>query len=133
MIADHTLVVVATGTEARMFRTHGSGNAMKLVADGTLDPKQPRNDGPAGHRPTESTHQETAEATFAKQLVHHLNSGAIANTFAHVIIIADPGTLGEMRISYDKALSSRIIMEMHKTLVHHTADEIAALIRKETP
>ena len=128
MIAEHTLVVVATGTEARMFRTKGGGTALKLIADGSLDPKHPRNDGPAGHRPPESSHQETAEATFAKQLVHHLNADATAGKFEHVIIIADPGTLGEMRISYGKALASRIVKEMHKTLNHQSADEIAKLI-----
>ena len=69
MITDHTLVVVATGAQAHLYRTHGTGNALTLKPDGELTPKHLMNDGPAGHRPSESTPRETDEATFAKQLV----------------------------------------------------------------
>ena len=130
MITDHTLVVVATGAQAHLYRTHGSGDALTLKPDGELTPKHLMNDGPAGHRPPESTPRETDEATFAKQLARHLNTQATAGAFQHLILIADPGTLGEIRPVLNKAVQSRMALEIHKTLNHHSASDIAKAIMK---
>lgn len=130
MITDHTLVVVATGAQAHLYRTHGTGNALTLEPDGELTPKHLMNDGPAGHRPPESTPRETDEATFAKQLGHYLNTQATAGAFHHLILIADPGTLGEIRPVLNKAVQSRVALEINKTLNHQSAGDIAKAITK---
>lgn len=130
MITDGTWVVVATGAQAHLYRTHGSGTALKLKSDGELKPAHLMNDGPAGHRPTESTPRETDEATFAKQLAHHLNAQATEGSFQHLILIADPGTLGEIRLVLNKAVHSRITLEINKTLNHKSVEDIAKAILK---
>ena len=130
MIADHTLVIVATGAQAHLYRTQGSGDALTLKPEGELTPKHLMNDGPAGHRPPESTPRETDEATFAKQLGHHLNAQATAGAFQHLILIADPGTLGEIRPVLNKAVQSRITLEINKTLNHQSAKDVAKAILK---
>jgi hypothetical protein len=67
-ILHNALVVVAGGTGARFFRNAGYAHQVSLAAEGELNPTNLLDDGPAGKRPTESSHPETDEATFAKQL-----------------------------------------------------------------
>ena len=76
-IPHNALVVVADGTGARFFRNAGHGDTVALAAEGEVTPANLRDDGPAGKRPTESSPQETDEATFAKQLAHELNRRAL--------------------------------------------------------
>jgi len=64
-IPHHALVVVADGTGARFFRNAGHEHQVSLAAEGALNPTHLLDDGPAGKRPTESSNQETDEATFA--------------------------------------------------------------------
>ena len=130
MISDHTLVVVATGAQAHLYRTHGDGPGLTLKPDGELTPKHLMNDGPAGHRPPQSAPRETDEATFAKQLGHHLNTRATAREFEHLILIADPGTLGEIRPVLNKAVQSRIVLEINKTMNHMSIGDLAKAIVK---
>ena len=74
------------------------------------------NEGPAGHRPPESTKQETDEATFAKQLANELYRRVHKGDFEAFVLIADPQTLGQIRPSLHKELKDRLILEMGKTL-----------------
>lgn len=53
--------------------------------------------GPAGHRPPESDEQATDEATFAKRLAQRLNAAALNNEYDHLVLAADPQTLGQIR------------------------------------
>ena len=133
MIPEKTLVVVATGAEAKFYRTSGSAGHLKLQEQGVLKPQHLNDDGPSGHRPKESSHQETDEATFAKQLGHHLNAEALAGKFEHIILIVDPGTLGELRPILNKAVNSRIHTQNHKTLIHQSLEQIAQAISKHEP
>lgn len=115
-IPHNALIVVADGTGARFFRNTGRGVKVSLAADGQFDPTHLLNDGPAGHRPPESTKQETDEATFAKQLANELYRRVHKGDFEAFVLIADPQTLGQIRPSLHKELKDRLILEMGKTL-----------------
>lgn len=128
-IPENTLVVVTTGTDARFFRTEGRGNAMTLRSDGHLQPAKLDDDGPAGKRPPESSLQETDEATFAKQLAEKLYKDAHQNNFKNLILISDPGTLGQIRNSLHKTVQEKVLDQIPKTLIHATVDNIVAAIR----
>ncbi len=67
-IPDHALVVVADGRGAILFRNEGSTGEVSLREERRLSPKNLRDEGPSGSRPTEQTPRQTDEATFAKQL-----------------------------------------------------------------
>ncbi len=81
-IPHHALVVVADGTGARFFRNSGHENKVSLSAEGEFNPTNLLDHGPAGKRPTESSNQETDEATFAKQLAKELYRRAHSGDFA---------------------------------------------------
>lgn len=118
------LVVVADGTGARFFRNKGQENKVSLSADGEFKPADLLDDGPAGHRPPESSGRETDEATFAKQLAKELYRRAHGGDFAALVLIADPQTLGQIRPSLHKEVKDRLISEVGKTLTKASIKDI---------
>src|SRR3989337_2665736 len=121
-IPHNALIVVADGTGARFFRNTGQESSSALKADGELKPGHLLNDGPAGHRPKESSGQETDEATFAKQLAKDLYKRAHNGEYAALVLVADPQTLGQIRPSLHKEVRDRLVSEIAKT---HTKSSIA--------
>jgi protein required for attachment to host cells len=123
-IPHNALVVVADGTGARLFRNTGQDFKIALIADGDFTPSHLNDDGPSGHRPPESSEQETDEATFAKQLAHELYRRAHSGNFAALVLIADPQTLGQIRPILHKEVRDRLIGEHHKTLTKASIADI---------
>ncbi len=129
IIPDKALVVVADGTGAKFFRhaSHQFGKH-KLAPDGEFKPRRLAEQGPAGHRPPEQSRQETDEATFAKQLAHELYRRAHSGDFAALVLIADHGTLGQMRPLLHKEVQSRVVLELAKTLTKAPIADIEAAL-----
>jgi len=123
-IPHNALIVVADGTGARFFRNTGQENKISLTAEGALKPADLLDDGPAGHRPPESSGQETDEATFAKQLAEELYRRAHSGDFAALVLIADPQTLGQIRPSLHKEVKDRLVSEVGKTLTKASIQDI---------
>ena len=123
-IPHNALVVVADGTGARFFRNAGHQHQVSLAAEGEFDPTHLLDDGPAGKRPTDSSHQETDEATFAKQLAQELNRRALSGDFAALVLIADPQTLGQIRPTLHKEVQNRLVSEIGKTLTKASVTDI---------
>ena len=123
------LIVIADGTQARLYRNTANDGSLSLKLESKLEPVALENDGPAGTRPKESSHQATDEATFAKQLAHHLNRAANTRQFGKLVLVADPQTLGQIRPSLDKTVNSLIHSEHAKTLTTASdADIIRSLM-----
>ena len=118
------LVVVADGTGARFFRNAGNVSTVQLSFEGEFKPANLLDDGPAGKRPTESTNQETDEATFAKQLAKELYRRAHSGDFAALVLIADPQTLGQIRPTLHKEVRDRLVSEIGKTLTKASIADI---------
>ena len=95
-----------------------------------LRPENLLNDGPSGHRPSESNQQATDEATFAKQLAHRLNAAALKNEYEHLVLIADPQTLGQMRPQLHKETVRRIVGEVAKTYTNAPIEVIRDALLK---
>ena len=97
-IPHNALIVGADGTGARFFRNGGQDFKVSLKVDGEFKPIHLNDEGPSsGHRPPESSKQETDEATFAKQLAQELYRRAHNGDFSALVLIADPQTLGQIR------------------------------------
>lgn len=124
MIPEDAMVVVADGESARVFRNIGRQGVFTLREDETLTAKHLSNDGPSGHAPSEQTGKQTDEATFAKQLAHHLNHGALTNVYSDLVLIADPQTLGQMRPQLHKETVQRMYAEHAKTLTNASLHDI---------
>ncbi|WP_372715749.1 host attachment family protein [Novipirellula sp.] len=120
----NTLVVVADGTHAMLYRNEAGDGNLKLKQVGELTPKNLEDDGPSGSRPPESSSQETDEATFAKQLAEYLYQEAHKNNFADLVLAADPQTLGQLRPCLHQEVTDRILKEVDKTHTNSPVEDI---------
>lgn len=123
---DGTFVVVTTGEEAKTF--HIRKGSLEHDADWT--PNNPNDDGPSGKSPPESSPQETDEATFSKQIAERLYKLAHKSAFNHLILIADPGTLGEIRPLLHQEVTKKLILEQAKTMINSPVEDIERSLQK---
>jgi protein required for attachment to host cells len=121
-------VVVADGTHARLFHNVGKDGVVSLKQDEAITPNPLDEQGPSGHRPSESTPSQNEEATFAKQLAHRLNAAALKQEYEHLVLIADPKTLGEIRPQLHVETSKRIVVELAKTLTNSSLEDIESTL-----
>ena len=121
---ENALIVVTSGAEAKFFRNDGTAKDIKLAAHGALTPKDLDDDGPSGSRPPESSARETNEATFSKQLAHYLYAQVHKGKFDHLVLVADPDTLGEIRPILHQEVTDKITMELNKTLINSSTHDI---------
>ncbi|HMM65510.1 MAG TPA: host attachment family protein [Dokdonella sp.] len=126
-----TWVVVADGTQARLFHNIGKQDALKLkqvdlIKSGDADAQ---GQGPSGHRPIDSSQEQTEEATFTKQLAHRLNAAALKHEFEHLFLVADPTTMGEIRPQLHVETSKRISGELTKTLTNSSVEDIVKILK----
>ena len=128
-IPQNTLVVVADGHGATLFRTHGLKDALTLTEERRLTPQSLASEGPSGSRPEEQSPRQTDEATFAKQLATELFSLRQANKFEHMVLAADPQTLGQLRGALHKTVEAAIALTLDKELTNHATGDIAEIIR----
>lgn len=119
-----TWIMVADGAEARLFHNVGSATKVSLKQVKLLKPRDLLDEGPAGRRPPESDQQATDEATFAKQLAQQLNAAALKSEYEHLVLMADPQTLGQIRPQLHKEAQRRIVMEVAKTFTNAPVEDI---------
>lgn len=124
----HALVVVADGEGARVFRNRGEQGAVSLHQYDLLELMNLNDDGPAGSMPGESSSRQIDEATFAKQLAKGLNDAALKQQYEHLVLVADPTTLGRMRPLLHKEATARIVAEVGKDLTNVPLDAIERTI-----
>ncbi len=118
------MVVVADGESARVFRNVGADAALSLQQQELVTAKHIRDENPSGSAPTEQSPHEADEAGFAKQLAQRLNHGALTNAYAHLVLVADPQTLGQMRPQLHKETLQRMHGELAKTLTNSSVHDI---------
>jgi protein required for attachment to host cells len=125
------LVVVADGESARIFRNRGEQGAVSLHQYDLLELMNMNDDGPAGSMPGESSSRQIDEATFAKQLAKGLNDAALKQQYEHLVLVADPTTLGRMRPLLHKEATSRIVAEVGKDLTNVPLEAIERTIASQ--
>lgn len=123
-LPEDALVVVADGEGARVFRNRGEKGAISLHQYELLELVNLNDDGPAGSMPGQSTSRQLDEATFAKQLAKGLNDAALKQQYAHLILVADPKTLGRVRPLLHKEATQRIVAEVGKDLTNVPLEDI---------
>lgn len=128
-IPEGALVVVADGGSARVFTNVGSDHALTLRQDGELTVQDVTEQGisgqgPSGSVPKDMTVAQLNEATFAKQLAGQLNDDALKNRYAHLVLAADPQTLGRIRPLLHKETQARLIRELAKDYTNAPLEDI---------
>lgn len=128
-IPHKTLIVVGTGEGANFYRNTDKSGGLKLQHVKDLEPGHLADQGPAGKSPPEMSAKESMEATFAKILANHLYDLAQAHKFDDLILVLDPDTLGETRPSLHVSVTDKIMLELPKTLVNNSTDDIERSIQ----
>lgn len=117
-------VVVADGNGARVLQNVSDGD-VELVQRERVTPDELVNDGPSGVQPEEV---DVEEATFAKHLARRLNHAALTQQFAHLVLIADPRTMGHLRPLLHKEVSDRLVGELTRTLTNAPLEDIRRVL-----
>ena len=129
MVPSEALVVVADGGGARLLRNRGDERSLALHQVELRELMNMDDDGPSGSMPQESSGHDIDEATFAKQLANGLNQGALKQQYEHLVLIADPATLGRVRPQLHKEVQARMVTEIAKTLTNAPLGDIEQLLR----
>jgi protein required for attachment to host cells len=128
-----TWVVVANGSECKIFFTNNNGKIIKLLkalysADSHLQAAYLGVDKPgrihesniaARHaiEPKADLHDKE-KTKFSNLIVNYLNNGIKTEEFKHLILIASPEFLGEIRKKISKRIALMITREINKDLTH---------------
>jgi protein required for attachment to host cells len=91
------------------------------------------NDGPSVHRSAvqDTDWHQLAKDRFARDLADLLYGYAHKGRFDQIVLVADPGTLGELRSELHQEVADKVVGEVAKTLTNHPIDEIEKLVSRE--
>ncbi|MEZ5960585.1 MAG: host attachment protein [Hyphomonadaceae bacterium] len=131
MLLPHGLVVaVVDGEKLELYRNVGDEIAVDLAR--MQSPKLDAHNKSSGTRHVTSAANPghlLREDAHAAAVVDWLNRQVMAGEITHLVIVAAPRTLGEMRLRYDKQLQAALLGEEHKELIGRSAEEVRAALR----
>ena len=131
MLLPHgTIVAVVDGHNFELLRNAGNEASPELVA---LDAPalDSRNHSGSGHRSSPGNHADTlvAEDAHAMAATDWLNAQVLDHKIEHLVVIAAPRTLGEMRRHYHKLTEGALLAELAKDLAGRKGPEILAALK----
>lgn len=96
--------------------------------------KRGRQQESVGHR--RSAYEDTdwhqlAKERFASELADILYKKAHQGAFDHIVIVAAPQILGELRPQLHKEVQNRLVGEVDKDLTNHPVEEIEQILKSE--
>jgi protein required for attachment to host cells len=71
---------------------------------------------------------ELEKERFAVAIADRINKAAQSEAFNHLVIVAPPKILGDLRQEFTKETKTKIVAEIPKDLIHHTIAEIEGLL-----
>jgi len=131
MLLPHGAVVaVVDGEKFELYRNTGNEAAAELLRMDapTLDK---HNKGSGARHITSSANPGhlLGEDAHAAAVVGWLNQGAAKGQIKHLVVVAPPRTLGEMRRHYDKQLEAILLGEAHKELIGRSGSDVLAALQ----
>ena len=139
-----TIIVVADSARARIFTAdsasaplneietmaHPEGRMHDRDITSDLPGKDTGGDGSGGHAYQDETDPKQHElARFAKRLADYLEDARKANKLSHLLLVAAPAFLGELRTHLTSETREKIVFELDKNITDHSLDDI----RKHLP
>ncbi len=136
------LVLVGDGRKALFLRNKGTEEHLNLVVERVLEQENPATReqgtdqpgrsfasvGSARSAMEQTDWHELGEARFAGEIAAALYRRAHAGRFRHLVVIAPPPVLGNLRKEFHKEVSSRVTAEIPKELTSHPVWEIEKLL-----
>ena len=130
-IPREALVLVADGASARVFRNvGGEAGQVRLHQEESLELDPAEGVMPAV-LPADVSLREAEEASFARQLAQLLNQAALGGQFQHLVLAADPQTLGQIRPLLHEEVRSRLLAEVPKNYTNTPREEIERALAPE--
>ena len=125
-----TLVAVTDGERLRLFHNKGHEPHLDLVEieDPVLEVAHAGSGGRHRNSTANPDESRLREDDFAGSVAAYLNREALEEIYEHVLVIADPRTLGEMRRHYQPSLSAKLVGEITKDFVKHSVMSIKSAI-----
>jgi len=130
IISPGTLVAVVDGEKLALFENTGH---QTIVLSARPTPAiVERASGAAGRISSEANpdNDTQAEDGFAMGVADVLNKWVLTNKVEHLLVIAAPKTMGQLRKGWHKETVARVVGEISKDLTGHSVDQIAAAIQK---
>ncbi|MBW3097014.1 host attachment family protein [Pseudohoeflea coraliihabitans] len=135
-------VVVADGSKALFLRNSGDEMYPQLEVFREEEQDNPPSREQGANRPgrmgdagshhrsavADTDWHQLAEDRFAKELAEILYRQAHKQKFDHLVLVAAPHVLGEMRKELHKEVTDRLIAEVDKDLTNHPVDKIEKLL-----
>ncbi|CDX16744.1 putative attachment-related protein [Mesorhizobium sp. ORS 3324] len=126
ILNNDTLVAVTDGQRLRLFHNKGHEPHIDLVEieDPVLEVARAGSGG--RHRSSIANPDDSRlrEDDFAGSVAAYLNHQALGDAYEHILVIADPRTLGEMRRHYQPSLNAKLAGEIGKDFVKHSVESI---------
>lgn len=88
--------------------------------------------GPSSHskQPRSNAHDQ-AEQAFTTMLIRKLEQAARLNVFEHLVVVADPKTLGRLRRGMSRSLAARVTTERNLDLAGMKLESLEKRVRAE--
>jgi protein required for attachment to host cells len=146
-LPNNALVLVTDGRKTLFFRNHGDENQIDLRTedfDEREDAKdrEMKTDAPgsigqsAGYSGRvaydETDFHQLEEDRWAHAAAEAVNKRVLANDFDHLVVVAPPKTLGEIRKKLHKEAERRLVCEIPKEMTGRPIPDIEALLVGET-
>lgn len=134
MLVPHgTVIAVVDGEKFELHRNAGNEAAPEMVR--MEAPKLREHNRDSGARHISSAANPTGhlldEDAHAAAVAAWLNQQAVSHNIEHLIVVAPPRTLGELRRRYDSALSATLLCELDKEMTGRGAQDILEALRSK--
>lgn len=123
-------VAVADGETLNLFRNSGDEATPKLSVL-EHDDVDTTNAGSGGRHHSSSGNPDDSqqeEDSFAAGTAKLLNKRVLEGKIDHLIVVAAPRTLGELRKHYHKSLAAVLVGEIAKDLTGHSVTDVEKII-----
>ena len=141
-LANGTLVVVVDGAKMLFLRNEGDADYPNLSVERKREQDNPATGDQKTHRSGHvgqsgvsggSSYEDTdfhqlEEDRFAAQTADLLKDRALRNDYDHLVVVAAPKTLGEIRKHYHGEVEKRLTGEIAKDLTGHELSEIEKIV-----
>lgn len=133
LIANGTVIAVCDGEKLSLYRNQGDESAPNLVPLAVEAVETQNKSSGMRHRSTAANPdaQQLEEDSFAAGVAGILSGMFLANEFEHLVVIAAPRTLGELRKRYHSQMLPAIQAEIAKDLTGATVPTLLAALEAE--
>ena len=132
LIPHGTVIALVDGKHLELYRNTGdeAGPIFTALPSPKLDA---HNHSAGSHHSSAGNHDDhmVIEDAHAAAAAAWLNSEVLGHRIEHLVVVAAPRTLGEMRKHYHKQLEQALLCELHKDLIGKAPSAILTALREK--